>query len=300
MNAIEIHNLSKSFRGMYAVDHLHMTVPQGAIYGFIGENGSGKSTTMKLICGHLVPDGGEISLFGRAYTAPGVRVRVGALIENAGCFPGASVYQNLRMQTINLGLAEPDAEIARVLKIVRMEDAAHLKFKSCSLGMKQRIGIAMALLGDPALLILDEPINGLDTDGMRIMREILVDITQKYGCTVLISSHILGELEKIATHYGIIRQGKMIMELSAEEMDSRAQVFVSLKTKDMKGAKALLSQKFADVRIDGEYIRVYDVDDTAAIVDVLMKNGHAVSEITKNKIGLEEYYIELMSAKEEK
>ena len=300
MNAIEIKNLSKSFRTMYAVDHLNMTVPVGAIYGFIGENGSGKSTTMKLICGHLVPDYGDIQLFGKDYTDPGVRVRVGALIENAGCFPGSSVYQNLKMQCINLGIENADEEIHRVLRIVRMEDNVNLKFKSCSLGMKQRIGIAMALLGDPALLILDEPINGLDTDGMRIMREILVDITQKYGCTVLISSHILGELEKIATHYGIIRQGKMIMELSAEEMDARAQVFVSLKTKDMNGAKAVLSAKFTDVRLEDEYIRIYDVDDTAAVVNYLIKNGHVVSEIKKNKIGLEEYYIELMSAKEEK
>ncbi|MBQ7335745.1 MAG: ATP-binding cassette domain-containing protein [Clostridia bacterium] len=298
MNAIEIRNLSKSFRGMYAVDHLNMTVPVGAIYGFIGENGSGKSTTEKLICGHLVPDGGEIKLFGRDYTDPGVRVRVGALIENAGCFPGSSVYQNLMMQAINLNLENRDEEIRRVLEIVRMEDSANIKFKSCSLGMKQRIGIAMALLGDPALLILDEPINGLDTDGMRIMREILVDITQKYGCTVLISSHILGELEKIATHYGIIRQGKMIMELSAKEMDSRAQVFVSLKTKDMPGAKAVLKAKFDIVKEEDGYLRVYDVDDTAVIVDLLMKNGHVVNEIKKNKIGLEEYYIELMSAQE--
>lgn len=298
MNAIEIKNLSKSFRTMYAVDHLNMTVPVGAIYGFIGENGSGKSTTMKLICGHLVPDSGKIRLFGKDYTDPGVRVRVGALIENAGCFPGSSVYQNLMMQCINLGLSDPDTEIHRVLKIVRMEDNANLKFKRCSLGMKQRIGIAMALLGDPALLILDEPINGLDTDGMRIMREILLDITQKYGCTVLISSHILGELEKIATHYGIIRQGKMIMEISAEEMDARAQVFVSLKTNDMANAQAVLAKKYADVRRDGEYIRVYDVNDTAEVVDTLMKNGHIVSELRKNKIGLAEYYVELMSQKE--
>ena len=298
MNAIEIRNLSKSFRGMYAVDHLSMTVPQGAIYGFIGENGSGKSTTEKLICGHLVPDGGEIKLFGKEHTDPGVRVRVGALIENAGCFPGSSVYRNLKMQCINLGIANADEEIRRVLEIVRMEDNAGLKFKSCSLGMKQRIGIAMALLGDPALLILDEPINGLDTDGMRIMREILVDITKKYGCTVLISSHILGELEKIATHYGIIRRGKMIMELSAEEMDARAQVFTSLKCADMHGAKAVLGKQYADVREEEGCIRIYDVDDTAAIVDYLMKNGHVVSEISRNKIGLEEYYIELMSKKE--
>ena len=298
MNAIEIKNLSKSFRGMYAVDHLNMTVPQGAIYGFIGENGSGKSTTEKLICGHLVPDEGEIKLFGRDYTDPGVRVRVGALIENAGCFPGSSVYQNLMMQCINLGIENAEEEIRRVLEIVRMEDNTNLKFKACSLGMKQRIGIAMALLGDPALLILDEPINGLDTDGMRIMREILVDITKNYGCTVLISSHLLGELEKIATHYGIIRQGKMIMEMSAEEMDSRAQVFTTLKTKDLEGAHKVLSDKFADVRCEDGYIRIFDEDDTAAIVDYLMKHGHVVSEITRNKIGLEEYYIELMSKKE--
>jgi len=300
MNAIEIKDLSKSFRGMYAVDHLNMTVPVGAIYGFIGENGSGKSTTMKLLCGHLVPDGGNIKLFDKKYTDPGVRVRVGALIENAGCFPGSSVYQNLKMQCINLGIENADEEICRVLKIVRMEDSANIKFKSCSLGMKQRIGIAMALLGDPALLILDEPINGLDTDGMRIMREILVDITKNYGCTVLISSHLLGELEKIATHYGIIRQGKMIMEMSAAEMDSRAQVFVSLKTKDMNGALAVLKKQYADVRREQDYIRVYDVEDTESIVAYLLMNGHTVSEIKKNKIGLEEYYIELMSAKEGK
>ena len=284
---------------MYAVDHLNMTVPVGAIYGFIGENGSGKSTTEKLICGHLVPDGGEIKLFDRDYTHPGVRVRVGALIENAGCFPGSSVYQNLMMQAINLGLDDPDGDIRRVLEIVRMQDSAEIKFKSCSLGMKQRIGIAMALLGNPALLILDEPINGLDTDGMKIMREILVDITKNLGCTVLISSHILGELEKIATHYGIIRRGRMIMEMSAEEMDSRAEVFVSLKTADMSGAYKYLSEKYTDVKEVEGYIRIYGVDDTAQIVDCLMRGGFAVSEICKNKIGLEEYYVELMSRGED-
>ena len=298
MNAIEIRNLSKSFRGMYAVDNLNMTVPVGAIYGFIGENGSGKSTTEKLICGHLVPDGGEIKLFGKDYSDAGVRARVGALIESAGCFPNSSIWANLMMQALNLGIKNRAEEIHRVLKIVRMEDNARLKFKKCSLGMKQRIGIAMALLGNPALLILDEPINGLDTDGMRIMREILVDITQKYHCTVLISSHILGELEKIATHYGIIRQGRMIQELSAQEMDARSRTYVSLKTKDMQGAYHLLVKRFGNVVSEGEYLRVYDVDDTEAIVRCLLENGHAVSETEKNKVGLEEYYIQLMSNRE--
>ena len=298
MNAIEITGLKKSFRGLHAVDGLNMTVPVGAIYGFIGENGSGKSTTEKLICGHLVPSGGKIRLFGKNYTDAGVRARVGALIENTGCFPSSSIWQNLMMQAINLNLENPDDEIDRVLRIVRMEEEKQLKFKKCSLGMKQRIGIAMALLGDPALLILDEPINGLDTDGMRIMREILVDITQNYGCTVLISSHILGELEKIATHYGIIRQGKMIQELTAAEMEGRCRTFTTVKSSDMQKAWNVLRQSYGNVRAEDGTIRVYDVDEPERIVAALLQSGIPVSEIRKNRIGLEEYYIELMSRKE--
>ena len=300
MNAIEIRGLKKSFRGMYALNDLNMTVPVGSIYGFIGENGSGKSTTEKLICGHLVADCGTIKLFDRDYTDAGIRVKVGALVENAGCFPGSSIYMNLKMQCLNLGIDNADEEIDRVLKIVRMEQNKELKFKKCSLGMKQRVGIAMALLGSPALLILDEPINGLDTDGMRIMREILVDITQNYNCTVLISSHILGELEKIATHYGIIRQGKMIQELTAKEMESRARVFVSFKVDEIAKAITLLKKKYKNVREEQEYVRVYDEEDVDGIVKYLLDNNIIPSEIKKNKVGLEEYYIELMSNQEVK
>ena len=298
MNAIEIRNLSKSFRGMYAVDNLNMTVPVGSIYGFIGENGSGKSTTEKLICGHLVKDSGDIKLFGRDANDPGVRVKIGALIENAGCFLNSSIWTNLMMQAINLGLENRDEEINRVLKIVHMEENAKMKFKNCSLGMKQRIGIAMALLGGPKLLILDEPINGLDTDGMRMMREILVDITKNYNCTVLISSHILGELEKIATHYGIIKQGRMIQEISASEMEGRARVYVSVKTNDLNSSLKLLCKKFDNVKKEEEFIKIYDIDDTSSIVEFLLKNGQEVCEISKRRIGLEEYYVELMSKKE--
>ena len=298
MNAIEITGLKKSFRGLHAVDGLNMTVPVGAIYGFIGENGSGKSTTEKLICGQLVPSGGKIKLFGKSYTDAGVRARVGALIENTGCFPNSSIYQNLMMQAINLNLEKADEEIDRVLKIVRMKEEKKLRFKKCSLGMKQRIGIAMALLGDPALLILDEPINGLDTDGMRIMREILVDITQNYGCTVLISSHILGELEKIATHYGIIRQGKMVQELTAGEMEGRCRTFTTVRSPELQQAWSLLRRNYGNVRVEDGSIRVYDVNETEGIVATLLQNGIPVSEIRKNRIGLEEYYIELMSRKE--
>ena len=290
MNAIEIRGLTKSFRGLYALDKLDMTVPAGAIYGFIGENGSGKSTTEKLICGHLVPDSGKITLFGRSCKDAGVRAKVGALIENAGCFPESSVYQNLKMQAINLGIEDPDGEIMRVLKTVRMDDDAKLKFKKCSLGMKQRTGIAMALLGDPALLILDEPINGLDADGCRIMREVLVDITRNTGCTVLISSHILGELEKIATHYGIIREGKMLKEISAKEMEGRARDVTQVRVRDIMVSKALLKKHFADVREEDGSLFIYGAGDPEKIAAVLLKGGIAPSKIKRERIGLEEYY----------
>ena len=297
MNAIEIRNLTKTFGEKRAVDGLNMTVPQGAIYGFIGENGSGKSTTEKLICGLIRPSGGEIRLWGKDYKEQGVRSQIGVLIEAPGCFSNYTVWNNMKLQAANLGLKNEDEEIRRVLHLVRMDGAASNKFKNCSLGMKQRIGIAFALLGDPALLVLDEPINGLDADGMRIMREILTDLAKR-GTTVLISSHILGELEKIATHYGIIRQGKMVKEIAASEMDSRSQVYVSLKTSDMRSAAELLLQSGCNVKFEENEMRVYDVDDTARLSAYLLQNGFAPSELKKHKIGLEEYYVSLMSGKE--
>ena len=302
-NVIEIRNLSFTYdseSNIYALNNVSIDIEKGSYTVIVGHNGSGKSTTEKLICGHLAKDSGTIKLFGKDYTDAGTRVRVGALIENAGCFSGSSIYMNLKMQCLNLGIKNIDEEIDRVLKIVRMEEHKQLKFKKCSLGMKQRVGIAMALLGNPALLILDEPINGLDTDGMRIMREILVDITKNYNCTVLISSHILGELEKIATHYGIIRGGKMIQELTSKEMEARARVFVSFKVSDVLGAKKALQSMFKNVREEQGYLRVYDEENTESIVEFLISKGFVPSEIKKNKVGLEEYYIELMSKKEGK
>ena len=295
MNAIEIRNLNKSFGSKQAVRDLNMTVPQGAIYGFIGENGSGKSTTEKMICGLIHSNSGDIRLFGHRHTDPNIRARVGVLIESPGCFPNISVWNNMRIQADNLGIKNPEQEIARVLKTVRMEGAASNKFKNCSLGMKQRIGIAFALLGNPTLLVLDEPINGLDADGMRIMREVLTDITQNHGCTVLISSHILGELEKIATHYGIIRNGRMIKEMTAEELETDCRTYIKLKTVDPKMTKRLLTSRYTRVEEDESgFIRIYDLAAPEEVTRFLYQNGITVSEIRRAKIGLEEYYIDLM------
>ncbi len=299
MNAIEIKNLSKNFGEKQAVSGLNMTVPKGAIYGFIGENGSGKSTTEKMICGLILPSGGEIKLFGKDYKDIETRAKLGVLIEAPGCFPNISVWENLMLQATNLRIENKQRAVADVLKLVHMEGSASNKFKNCSLGMKQRIGIAMALLGSPELLVLDEPINGLDADGMRIMREVLLDLSKNHGVTVLISSHILGELEKIATHYGIIRHGKMIREMSAQELEADCPKYVVLKVKDLQKAEKILTKKFSKISKVDDTLRIYDSKGTEEVSQFLYKNGIILSEIEERKISLEEYYINLM-AKEEK
>ncbi len=295
MNAIEIKNLSKSFGQKQAVCGLNMTVPMGSIYGFIGENGSGKSTTEKMICGLIPKDGGEIKLYGRDHTDPDVRRHVGVLIEAPGCFPSLTVWDNLMLEAANLGIRDAKDEVIKTLKTVRMEGAAGNKYKNCSLGMKQRVGIAMALLGDPTLLVLDEPLNGLDADGMRIMREVFFDVIKDGKRSIVVSSHLLGELQKVATHYGIIRQGKMICEMTADELDSSCRTFVALKANDTSSAKNILCNKYNRVTEDeAEYIRVYDTTPPEHIVTYLYENGITVSEIKTDKIDLEEYYTDLL------
>ncbi len=295
MNAVEIKNLSKSFGSKKAVNGLDMSVPMGAIYGFIGENGSGKSTTEKMICGLIPKDGGSIKLYGKDNTDETVRAKMGVLIEAPGCFPGLTVWDNMMLQAANLGLANAKKEVVKVLKMVRMEGSAGNKYKNCSLGMKQRVGIAMALLGNPTLLVLDEPLNGLDADGMRIMREVFTDIIKDGKRSILVSSHLLGELQKVATHYGIIRHGKLIKEMTASELDESCPNFIALKSDEMSKTKNLLGCKYSRVIEDeAEYIRVYDMVSPEEIVTYLYENGICVTEIKQEKIGLEEYYTDLM------
>lgn len=295
MNAIEIKNLTKIFGDKKAVDNLNMTVPAGAIYGFIGENGSGKSTTEKLICGLITKTGGEIKLYGKDYSDIDKRAQIGVLIESSGCYPNSSVWNNLMLHATLLGLPNKEDSVREVLTLVHMQGSASNKYKNCSLGMKQRVGIAMALLGNPKLLIFDEPINGLDADGMRIMREILVDITKDGERTVLVSSHILSELEKVATHYGIIRKGKMLKEMTAKQLEDDCPTFTAIKVKDMQKAKSLLVKNYNKVNEDEqkEYLRVYDKVNAEEIVNFLYKNDIIVNEVRTDKIGLEEYYINL-------
>ena len=295
MNAIEIRNLNKIFKEKQAVNNLNMTVPVGAIYGFIGENGSGKSTTEKMICGLIHPTSGSIKLFDKNYTEIDIRSKISSLIEAPGCFNNLSVWNNLMIQALNLGLENPEEKIREVLILVRMEGAAGNKYKNCSLGMKQRIGIAMSLLGNPELLILDEPINGLDVDGMRIFREVILDLANNHHKTIVISSHILGELQKIATHYGIIRNGKMIKEMTVDEFEKECRTYVALKSKNIELTKIRLLQKYSRVELDEEgYLRVYDLVTPEEVASYLYEFNIIVNEIKVDKIDLEEYYIDLM------
>ena len=299
MNAIEISGLSKCFGRKQAVRGLDLEVPEGAIYGFIGENGSGKSTTEKMVCGLLNPDAGSIKLYGHAADDERIRANMGVLIESPGCYPNLSVWNNMMLHAMNLGIKNPEAEIARVLKLVRMEGAASNKFRNCSLGMRQRVGIALALMGRPKLLILDEPINGLDADGMRIMREILTDATENQGATVLISSHVLGELEKIATHYGIIRKGRMMRQMTAAELEADCPVYVRLTCANARDAARVLGAMYRRVELaeDGA-VRVMDAQAPDEVTVYLFGQGIVVDEIGLAKITLEEYYVTLMQGQE--
>ena len=295
MNAVEIKNLQRSFGEKIAVSGLDMTVPMGAIYGFIGENGSGKSTTEKMICGLIPKGGGSIKFYGRDHTDPSVRAKIGVLIEAPGCFPGLTVWDNMMLEADNLSIPNAEEAVIKALKTVRMEGAAGNKYKNCSLGMKQRVGIAMALLGEPILLVLDEPLNGLDADGMRIMREVFLDVVKGGERSIIVSSHLLGELQKVATHYGIIRHGRMIVEMTAEELDASCRTYVALKSSEMSKTKILLGCKYSRVEEDEEdNIRVYDKTTPEEIVTYLYENGICITEIRTDKIDLEEYYIDLM------
>ncbi len=300
MYAIETNALSKSFRGIFAVQDLNLHVPEGSIYGFIGENGSGKSTTEKLVCGLLVPTSGEISLYGKDYRDADIRANMGVLIEQPACFPSSTVYQNLFMQALNLNVKNPKQEVERVLRLVSMQGVAGRKFKECSLGMKQRLGVAQSLMGHPRMLILDEPINGLDADGMRIVRETLTEINRQEGVTILVSSHILGELSKIATHYGVIRGGKLIREIPAEAMSNECRDFVFVKVGNTTDAKIVLSKQYRDVEERDGGIRVYDETESGKVAALLYSNAINLSEISFQKVGLEEYYVKIMSKNGEK
>lgn len=296
MEAISAINLSKSFKGKYAVHGLNMHVPEGSIYGFIGENGAGKSTTQKMICGLLLPTKGEITLYGKSVNDADVRSRMGVLIENPGVYMGWTAKENLLMQAMNIGIENPKKNVDEALEIVGLGDTGKKKVREFSLGMKQRLGIAASFLGNPNILVLDEPINGLDPEGIREIRQTLLRLNQEYHITILISSHILGELSKIATHYGIIKNGSMAKEISAEDLSRECRDYMRIKVSHPEKVLPYLKQHIqmdSSEIIDGE-IHLLNAKDGAAVNQCMFQNGDIASEISFHQLDLEEYFMNLM------
>lgn len=298
MEAIKLNNLSKSYGKKVAVNHLNMAVPEGSIYGFIGKNGAGKSTTQKLICGLTPKTTGEIKLFGKPSSDAEIRSKVGMLIENAGVYPTLTAYENMKLYGLAIGMDKLENEITRVLKLVGLSDTGKKKVKQFSLGMKQRLGIAIALLGNPKLLILDEPINGLDPQGIIEFREIVLKLNKELGMTILISSHILGELSKISTHYGIIKDGSMVREMTAGDLEETCQNYMYIKLDRAKDALPKLKQEFSAEQCviveENEVHLIGRNSDTKAVNRYLFQNGFDVEEIYMHRQDLEEYFLDLM------
>ena len=301
MSVIQTTGLSKRYRDKWAVDHLDLRVEQGDIYGFIGQNGAGKSTTLKLLCGLARPTQGEALIFGKPVRDSVARRRVGALIEQPGLYPDLSGRENLRLCAALLGLDSPERQVEDILKTVGLSSREKKPVKHYSMGMKQRLGVALALLGGPDLLLLDEPINGLDPEGIREMRELLLRLNRERGLTILVSSHILGELSKIATRYGIIQDGRMVEQITAAELEQTCTDYLHLKADQPQKAAALLEQalhlKRWEMRPEGE-IRIYEAVDARAVGQMLTQAGLAVEEMGLHRQDLEGYFLERMGGSE--
>lgn len=297
MDAIQTIGLCKRYGNKNAVNHLSIQVPKGSVYGFIGRNGAGKSTTQRMICGLASPTAGEIKLFERPATDPAVRRKIGTLIEQPGIYPGMSALENVILQGYSIGLENPKKSALEALDAVGLSKAVKKKAKHLSLGMKQRLGLAIAMLGNPELLILDEPINGLDPEGIVQLREVIANLHRDRGVTIFISSHILGELSKIATHYGIIKDGELIEQTSAEELANKRKDYLTVKVEDAQKAAQLLSKELhipAMEVVSSREIHLPGFKDTAAVNRILYSNNYNVEEVFLHQQDLEEYFIELM------
>ncbi len=289
--------LTKVYGKHTAVDNVSLHIKRGEIYGFIGRNGAGKTTFMKMLTGLAAPTAGEISLFGSTGEAMKKQTeRVGNLIEDPGLYPQFSGYQNLKCKCLALGVHK-EGYIEELLDMVGLSSAGKKKVKKYSLGMKQRLGIAMALVGGPDLLILDEPINGLDPQGIAEVRDILLKLRDEQNMTIMISSHILEELYKIADTFGIINKGKLIQELSKEELSAKCSDFIELKLDSAsKACPVLEGMGITNYKVIGnDTIYIYDqVDNLGAINKALANAGVMVSLLNVVQERLEDYYLELV------
>lgn len=300
--ALQTDCLKKSYKKFRALDGLTMNVPEGSIYGFVGRNGAGKTTLIRLICGLQEPTSGSFTLYGARNDSNDIvqsRRRMGAIVETPAVYLDMTAEENLKQQYLILGLPSYEG-IPELLKLVGLEHTGKRKAKRFSLGMKQRLGIALALAGDPDFLILDEPINGLDPQGIVEMREMILRLNREKQITVLISSHILDELSRLATHYGIIDKGRMVQELSADELDAACRKSVHMEVSDtFVLARVLDTMNLKYQIISGTAADVFAQVNVTQLALALAKENCEVFSLQEHDENLENYFISLIGGGEQ-
>ncbi|MCP3739381.1 ABC transporter ATP-binding protein [Rossellomorea sp. BNER] len=296
---LKTNHLSKKYQDKMALNKVSLSIRKGSIYGFIGQNGAGKSTSIRLITGLAYPTTGTFELFGENNERGLIeaRKRIGTIIEGPALYPNMTAYENLEAHRLLKGIPGKEC-IEKTLNLVGLQDTGKKKAKNFSLGMKQRLGLAIALLGDPEFLILDEPINGLDPMGVVEIRELLKRLNQEYGITILISSHILSELHLLATHYGIIHNGELLEQLSAKELNEKCQQYLHIKVDDPNKAVTVIESQLAThefkVMPDGTIKLSAYVDVPGEVSKVLTNEGLVIEQFMPMGEDLETYFTNLI------
>lgn len=300
---IQTHNLTKNFRNEAAVDSLDFTLEPGEICALIGKNGAGKSTFFKMLSGQIIPTEGEIQLFGKTgKESAHARTKFGFMIEEPQFFPDFSARQNLEYFRIQRGVAEK-SRIDEVLEIVGLHEQQKKKFKQYSMGMKQRLGLALCLLSSPDCLVLDEPTNGLDAQAINEIRRLLLKLNQEEQITILISSHILSELQLLATRFVFINNGALVEDISQAELHEKGKKQLRIQVSESSKAAQLLERSYSDIEykvLPDNWITIQNhVDESAEINRLLNSHEVAVAEFHVEDMSLEEYFLGLVGAGED-
>lgn len=301
INVVETRELSKKYGQQFAVDKVNMHIKKGAIYGFVGENGSGKTTIIRLLMGLAIPTSGDYDLFSTNFKSKKiykVRNKISAIVETPSLVPSMTAVENLRYACMYYGLNDDNGIIQESLKNVGLGDTGSKKVKDFSLGMRQRLGIALLLLNNPDLMLLDEPMNGLDPTGVAELRDLIISLNKK-GITFLISSHILSELEKIATHYGFISHGKLLKEISNEDLIAECKKGIDIRYSDVNKLESAVKEiGIKEYRVSSNGVRIYDEIKPLDLLTKLDKKGIEVNDIRTSEMSVEEYYLNMIGGSE--
>lgn len=294
---LEANGLCKRYHNFAALNGLDMHIPKGAIYGFVGRNGAGKTTLIRLVCGLQEATGGSFTLYGVRNTDECIgrcRRRMGAVVETPSIYLDMTAEENIRQQYLVLGMPAADG-IPELLRLVGLDDAGRKKAKNFSLGMRQRLGIAVALAGNPDFLVLDEPVNGLDPQGIVEMRELILKLNREHGITVLISSHILDELSRLATHYGFIDGGRMVKEMSAAELESHCRKCIRVEASSSRILARVLDGFGAEYRVvDDAQVDIFADVPVSELAAAAQREGCVIRSMKERDESLESFYMNLV------